>query len=199
MQISQYDNFDMSQEEREDYLIFAIFVAGKTADFSMSVTNKFLSLECGISPFDKIRKMIKKKELAANLRRAKTGNYGISEVCLTALVSSSFANDLKNATIEQLESIPKIGPKTARYFLMHSVRGIQAAALDTHILKWLNAQGYDAPKSTPSAGPKYRVLEKIFLKEAEKRNKTPAEFDLEIWLSYSKSKMPKYHESGVKI
>jgi thermostable 8-oxoguanine DNA glycosylase len=69
-------------------------------------------------------------------------------------------------------------------FLMHSRKGQQYAALDTHILKYLRARGHDAPLNTPSPGPKYRALESAFLGHAKKAGMSPADFDLSIWNSY---------------
>jgi thermostable 8-oxoguanine DNA glycosylase len=80
-----------------------------------------------------------------------------------------------------LESIAGVGPKTARYFIMYSRPNAQVAALDTHILRWLQMQGYDAPKATPSSPETYRRLEKAFLLECERRGRAPNDLDLEIW------------------
>ena len=59
------------------------------------------------------------------------------------------------------------------------------AGLDTHILKFLTAKGFDAPKSTPASKKKYVELEQAFIEIAEKEGKTPATLDLEIWNTYS--------------
>jgi hypothetical protein len=50
----------------------------------------------------------------------------------------------------------------------------------------MDAQGYDVPKSTPPKG-RYALIEKDFLTECDKAGKTPADFDLEIWKSYSQN------------
>jgi thermostable 8-oxoguanine DNA glycosylase len=66
---------------------------------------------------------------------------------------------------------------------MSSRKGVQHAALDTHILRWMRDKGVNAPKSTPT-GKKYLTLEQQYLTMVP-AEKTPAEFDLEIWKKYS--------------
>ena len=62
----------------------------------------------------------------------------------------------------------------------------RVACLDTHLLKYLAERGVrNVPKSTPSSKKQYERLERVFLSLVPK-NKTPAEFDLEIWNSYAK-------------
>ena len=92
--------------------------------------------------------------------------------------------NLSSCSIEDLERVVGIGPKTARCFVMHSRRGARHAGLDTHVLKYLKSRGVDVPKSTPT-GRRYAELERIFLDMADESGKSPAEFDLEIWKRYS--------------
>jgi 3-methyladenine DNA glycosylase/8-oxoguanine DNA glycosylase len=103
----------------------------------------------------------------------------VRELCLRAL-------NLKTCSIENLESIWGIGPKTARCFLMHSRKGMRVAGLDTHVLKFLGTKGIAVPKSTPT-GKRYKVLEEAFLKLCDEVGKEPAEYDLEIWNKYAKT------------
>jgi thermostable 8-oxoguanine DNA glycosylase len=70
--------------------------------------------------------------------------------------------------------------------LLHSRKDYIGAVLDTHLLKFIRAQGYiDAPKSTPPPS-KYAKWQKIFLDLCAKLfpDKTIAEVDLEIWKSF---------------
>ena len=86
--------------------------------------------------------------------------------------------------MSDLETIKGIGPKTSRFFLMSSRQGVEYAALDTHILRWMRDQGIEnIPKSTPS-GKRYLDLEQIYLKMVPE-GKSVGEFDLEIWREYS--------------
>jgi thermostable 8-oxoguanine DNA glycosylase len=93
--------------------------------------------------------------------------------------------DLKKCSVEDLESVHGIGPKTARCFIIHSRKNARHAGLDTHILKFLREKGHEVPKATPT-GKKYRELEGVFLDYADKSGKSVAEFDLDIWRHYAK-------------
>ena len=89
--------------------------------------------------------------------------------------------DLHNVSVAILQNI--VGLKTARFFLMHSRQGFRCATLDTHILAWLNTQGVEAPKATPSNLNKYLSLEAKYLSICDERGLDPAALDLEIWKS----------------
>jgi len=85
----------------------------------------------------------------------------------------------------ELEQIPGVGPKTARFFVLHSQPNARGAALGTHILKVLKASGIpNVPKSTPS-GKEYDRLERAYLEICNVHNVNPAQFDLAIWRHYS--------------
>lgn len=92
--------------------------------------------------------------------------------------------DLRTCTVDELEGIHGIGPKTARMFVLHTRPAAEVAALDVHILHYMSDRGISVPKSTPS-GRRYKELETKFLEMARKAGKTPADFDLEIWRKYS--------------
>lgn len=191
--------FNFSQSEREEFILFTVIVAGKNANFASKALQKFLLIEDGTSPFDKILKMISKNKLLDSLKESKTGNYHKLYNCFKQLVESDFSKDLSIVNVEQLESIKGIGPKTARYFLLHTVKYSKLAVLDTHILKWLNLLQYNVPNVTPQSRNKYLSIEKIFLKEAENRNKSAYELDLEIWTLYSKSDVPIFHKDELSL
>jgi thermostable 8-oxoguanine DNA glycosylase len=95
--------------------------------------------------------------------------------------------DLDSISVESLEKVPGIGPKTARMTAMYGFPDTagEVAVLDTHILKWLRLKGYDAPKSTPQAGKRYLQLEQAFIAEAKKRSMSSAELDTSVWKSYA--------------
>ena len=90
--------------------------------------------------------------------------------------------DLDRVTVDELVRVKGIGPKTARFFVMHSRKNERVATLDVHILKWLREQGVEnVPSQTPQNSLNYNRLEKAFLELAEKMGRTPAELDLQIW------------------
>jgi thermostable 8-oxoguanine DNA glycosylase len=121
--------------------------------------------------------------LTEQLKRHKLGQYNRIEKAFRGILQ--FEGRLDTVTLEELESVDGIGPKTARFFLLHSRPNQKIAVLDTHILKFLSEKGYNVPKATPSK-KKYGQIEKDFLTECEKAGKDVAEMDLEIWKSYSK-------------
>ena len=94
--------------------------------------------------------------------------------------------DLKTCTVEELESIYGIGPKTARFIIMHSRPNQRLATLDTHILRWMRDQGIDAPKATPQSQKIYKKLEDKFLTLCDNCAILPSQLDLKIWKQYSK-------------
>jgi hypothetical protein len=49
--------------------------------------------------------------------------------------------DPKTATIEELEGVHSVGAKTARMYALYTRPDQQVIPLDTHILKWLRANG----------------------------------------------------------
>jgi thermostable 8-oxoguanine DNA glycosylase len=176
-------NFNRTEEELEEFLMFAILVAGKTAKTQAEKLDAFLTdYRSDRSPFQYLEHIIANYSLTKEMMKHKLGQYKRLLSAFTGILK--FKGNLKNVTIDELESISGIGSKTARFFLLHSRKDAQFAVLDTHILKWLREQGHNAPKATPTK-KKYAVLEKIFLTEASKREILPADLDLQIWKSYA--------------
>jgi thermostable 8-oxoguanine DNA glycosylase len=174
-------DYNMSQEHLEEFMLFCIAVAGKTAQVVSKQLQKFLDAAPGNSPFDKIKKLVKAGKLLSALKKARLGKYSI----LVKAYSQIIRLNLRTCTVDELETVHGIGPKTARFFLLHSRFNVQVAALDTHVLKFLKGLGHDVPDHTPT-GNKYKLLEAIFIEEAKKRGRLIAELDLAIWNHYSK-------------
>jgi len=176
--------FDMQEDELELLLLFWICAAGKKAVVAARNLSELLmlgSVRFGLaSPFAIIRSF--GTDLAPQMKSHGIGCYNNKSRSMLELAASGIK--LKTCGVADLESITGIGPKTARCFLMHSRRGVRFAGLDTHALKYMRDQGLDVPKSTPS-GRKYLELEAKFLELADRSGKTLAEFDLDIWRSYS--------------
>lgn len=182
--------YNRTEEELEEFLLFSILVAGKKAD----VTSKKLSLFLdsaksyrlnSSSPFEYLTFLCTTGRLDSVLREFKLGQYrklnsAFTEIC-------SLAGRLSSVSVKRLEQISGIGPKTARFFCLHSRKNAKIAALDTHILRFLRDSGYKAPLTTPT-GETYRYWEQVFLGLCEDANKSPADYDLEIWTKYSKHK-----------
>jgi thermostable 8-oxoguanine DNA glycosylase len=177
-------NYNRTEAELEEFLLFCIMVAGKNAKQTAIKLDIFLNFtkEDDMSPFDYINNLQENDSLDCAIKICKLGQYKRLERAFKGILQ--FKNRLKEVSVEELESVSGIGSKTSRFFVLHSRADQQVAVLDTHILKWMYSQGYDVPKSTPPKG-RYALIEKDFLTECDKAGKTPAELDLEIWKSYS--------------
>jgi len=190
--------FDRSKYQLESFLLYCICAAGKTADIQAKKLNNFLT---GINkPFNYIRNLINGEHawpkdwpdaptslLQYQLKYNKLGQY--------KRIEKSFKNvldfDLNCVSIADLVQVEGIGPKSARFFVMHSRRNQRIATLDVHILKWLRSMGINAPRQTPQNELSYKKLENRFLELADERGKTPAELDLEIWKKNQKKVLTK--------
>jgi thermostable 8-oxoguanine DNA glycosylase len=179
-------NYNRTQAELEEFLMFAILVAGKTAKTQAQKLESFLrsSKFIGVSPFKWMRYSFDVSgHLTEQMKRHKLGQYNRLEKAFRGILQ--FEGRLDTVTLDELESVDGIGPKTARFFLLHSRPNQKVAALDTHILKFLAMMGYKVPKATPSNKKKYRKIELGFLAECERLEKDPATLDLQIWKAYS--------------
>lgn len=183
-------NYNRTQAELEEFLLFAILVAGKTAKTQAEKLERFLNMRDMLkisedySPLQFIKFLSTMDGMLTRAMKVeKLGQYERLGKAFRGILQ--FEGKLDSVTLEELESVDGIGPKTARFFLLHSRPNQKVAALDTHILKFLSEKGYKVPKSTPSK-KKYRAIEEIFLAECEKAGKNVADMDLEIWKSYSK-------------
>ena len=192
----QITNYNRRSSELEEFLLFCIVVAGKTAyiqaqkleDFLVSV-NKRLMMPENINPFQTLKSAEQHGILMEEILKAKLGQYkkiysGFKYIC-------SNQYDLNKMTPELLEKIPGVGMKTSRFFLLHSDAFYKEkiAILDTHILKFIKENIDDkAPKSTPTIRVTYKYWEDRFLFWCEQNNKNVADFDLEVWKSFARTK-----------
>lgn len=177
-------NFNRTQEELDNFFVFCIFVAGKRADMTAKKVNQMLDDNPGQSAMDIVRHHVTAGSITALLKKYKFGKYALYEKCFAKAVGLN----LQSCSVVDLEAVPAIGPKTARYFLVHSRANAQVAALDTHILRYMREKlNIETPKTTPS-GKKYLELEKKFIKHANSLGRPIAELDLSIWKQYTISK-----------
>lgn len=188
---------DADQATLERFLMHAMIVAGKTAKFAHDVLERFLGgWDAQAHQFNNPFELVYEGTYATLLERlmgARTGNYkklatGFTEIAswlYQPIFKPADSSVLRTCTPQQLEEIHGIGPKTSRYFILHTRKGARVAALDTHILKFLRALGHDAPKGTPS-GKRYAELEAAFLAEADRLKMSPADLDAQVWEHYSK-------------
>lgn len=172
-------NFSRSDYELQEFLLFTVTVAGKSSEMQAKKLGQFLE-HVKDSPFQFIRDLnvISPNALRIQLESVKMGQY--TRICKAFKAIADANLDLRTCSIADLEKIPGVGPKTARFFMLHSREGQEVAALDTHILGWMRSRGWKAPKATPSQ-PLYGKLEVAFLMECIWGGQSPATLDLAIW------------------
>lgn len=177
-------NHNMNDYELQETILFWICVAGKTAKTIAKALDDLLE-EIGAKekhPFEVIAN-IPEKELALKLKNNGIGCFTLKARAIKEIAESNI--NLRACAADDLEKIYGIGMKTSRCFLIHSREDAKYAGIDTHLLKFLRSKGHDVPKSTPTKR-KYLELEQLILDYAKAANKTVAEFDLDVWRTYSK-------------
>lgn len=189
-------NFNRTEEELQLFLLFCIVVAGKTAyiqaekleQFLGSVNERLMMPE-NVKPFQTLISADHHGILMQEIQEAKLGQY--KKIYSAFKYISENKLDLTRMTPELLELIPGVGMKSSRFFLLHSDINWQKyiAILDTHILKFIK-ENIDnrAPKSTPTIKVTYKYWEDVFLHWCEQNNKNVADFDLEVWKSFARTK-----------
>jgi hypothetical protein len=192
--------YDRNISELEEMLLFCVLVAGKPAKRTSSQLDLFLGHHRQ-EPFAYVRSLIESGKLRSQLQFFGFGQYSRIEKCFRQLVWSEI--DLQKCSLEELDQIPGIGPKTAAFFITHSryPKSIDedAVILDTHSMKhiaknaeWLIEVGHlsvgkKIPKNTPS-GKGYQIFSNCFraLIRRDDPQSTLADYDLKIWKSYAK-------------
>lgn len=191
-------NFNRTDYELQEFLLFCIVVAGKTAHIQADKLDYFLNdsknalksfysdeLLHNIKPFDIISLLNENNILLLQIIKAKLGQYNKIYKAFQCISNIKNKINLKECTTEELEKIPGVGLKTSRFFILHSRNTTSIAVLDVHILKFLKSLGHDVPKTTPNK-KKYYFLEQKFLDYCRNENIHPAEADLDIWKSYAR-------------
>jgi thermostable 8-oxoguanine DNA glycosylase len=189
-------NYNRTEAELESFLLFCIVVAGKTAyiqarklDEFLTSVNKRLMLPEGTNPFQSLKSAEQNGILMEEILRAKLGQYKKIYNGFKFITEKEY--NLSRMTPQILEKIPGVGMKSSRFFLLHSDAFYKdkIAILDTHILKFIKENIDDrAPKSTPVIPLTYRLWEDMFLSWCRQNDKNVAEFDLEVWKSYARTK-----------
>jgi endonuclease III len=181
----------------QEWFLFGVCVAGKNARQTAAKVEALLEdmrvqydahligaplMFTHFAPFESIETAIKRGKLGYYLRKHKLGQYGRINKAIRGMIKINPAT----VTLEELEQIHGVGAKTARMLLLYTRPDQEMIPLDTHVLRWLREHGYNAPKSTPPPGKKYRELELAFIAEGKKRGLTAKEFDTQVWQQYAK-------------
>lgn len=175
-------DFERDEEALQRFLIFGIIAAGKDSDWAATKVGDLLRRKPeGVLPLAYLAE--NETALHNTLVANRVGQYNrIKKAILDAT-----RLDLRTATVDEIDSIFGVGPKTARLFILHSRADAEVAVLDTHILKWLKDLGVEnVPSSTPD-GKEYERLERLAIrfKKAKYPGLSLAQADLLIWARYS--------------
>lgn len=170
-------NYARTDDELLEFWLFCLFVRGKNA---MVQARKLAEFTDGLQSFKHLY-YYPDFEIERRLRLVKSGQYGTlaRAICGTLKRGRGF---LERATVAELESIPGVGPKTARFFICHSRASARVAVLDTHIIRFMATQvSYPVGKGTPTSKQRYARIEQDFLAIADKAGVSPAALDLAVW------------------
>ena len=217
-------NFDRNRIEQELFLLFCIFVAGRaslpiadklnrmfslnnlcmpaklpdncTQEMRYSAAVVRTSLTNNMRPFSILRKLYDEGLLMHFLQLHKLGQYTRIYNCIQEITHPATGiTILSDVSVDALVSYSGIGPKTARFFVVHSRPNQKYAILDTHILnmisRYLSKESGRisspfrelVPKSTPQNETEYKFWELVYLGICSKQDKDPAEVDLATWLA----------------
>lgn len=179
--IENKPDYTRDENELQEFLLFSMMVAGKNAKIVCNKLNQFAE---DVDPngdgiLSACAQLDQMGMLEEKIREHKLGNY----TRFLRFVREAFRKGLKigSCSIDELETLFGIGPKTSRFFVSFTRKGCRYAILDRHVLAWLRDQGIKAPKTTPTDRRKYLELEKTYLELVG--DKDPSQTDYQIWLS----------------
>ena len=199
--IDAYDvtRFDRTERELQEYLMFCLAVAGKKATVIASKLNELLTpMQPGEDPFSYVLRLQSHGLLEAELMRVRMGKYSLLRHAYPT-IAMRFSGRLSSVPISELETVKGIGPKTARYFALHSrARPGDIAVIDTHVMKYLRHLGHPVPDRLPTRS-NYRRLENLMIAAARSSGMGMADFDLAVWSHYAsggKTPLPSLEQHG---
>ena len=180
-------DYNRTTAELEFFLLFCMVVAGKTSDIQARKLEQWYDARFyqWHSPFDYIFSLLY-LGLRGSLENVKMGQYG--RLVKSFRDAVELGPDLKKCTLHDLCQIRGVKFKTANFFLTHSRKDYNVPVLDTHVLKFLKAQGVkDVPKATPQDETDYNFFADQFAEIAKEMKMSVADLDLQVWKQYSKS------------
>jgi thermostable 8-oxoguanine DNA glycosylase len=179
-------HFSRTTAELEEFILNAAAFAGKNAVQQAQKMHRLLFHDgAKQSPFEKIRLLGTRDAVAASLLREKVGKYTLLSQLFFDLAHSGI--DLTSCSIDELIRFKGIGPKTARFFVLHSRPRQEVVVLDTHVLKEMRRLGFTVPKYTPT-GKMYLEIENLYIDYLKQKGVSDfASHDLNTWKRYTKT------------
>jgi thermostable 8-oxoguanine DNA glycosylase len=181
-------DYNRTDAELEFFLLFCIVVAGKKSDIQARKLEQWYDNRVyhQDTPFEYAERLDQNNELRQSLEDVKMGQYNRLVNSFQDAIYGDF--DLQKCSLQQLCTIRGVKLKTSNFFLTHSREGYNVPVLDTHVLKFLKAEGIkNVPKSTPQDEKLYNSLAKQFTTIAKRRRMSVADLDLQVWKQYSTS------------
>ena len=181
-------DYNRGERELQTFWLFCISVAGKNSDVAAKAVDKILRQVPGDTlPFDYFYEY---QGMVHNiLVTSAVGQYTRIEKAIleTATMIHERGTNLRTCSLNDLMSIFGVGPKTARFFLVHTRKNAQHVVLDTHILSWLRKHHATEETKTPQTRAKYENLEQVALGLYSHYfpGMTVAQVDLLIWAQES--------------
>tara|TARA_Y100000310_G_C20213472_1_gene592433 strand:+ start:39 stop:632 length:594 start_codon:yes stop_codon:yes gene_type:complete len=188
-------DYNRNEWQLQEWLLYCVCVAGKKSEIESPKVRKFcLDPRFGfnLKPFDLIRKLlgvssVEEDGLMQHLKKYKIAPYK-QRYNSFADVVELLPDNLSKVTIDELQEVRGISTKTSRFFLTHSREDFDEPVLDTHILRFLQEEGYRVPTSTPQNPTEYARVANIFRRIANYEGKSVTDLDLEVWTQYSYGK-----------
>ncbi len=176
------------------FFIFALLVAGRGARGMVPKLEALLAhrtrwptpreLE---RPGRMVRRWWKAGLIDGMLRGVGTGQYGRIGGALGWWAATGLDVASGGLTVEELERVPGVGPKSSRFFMLYRRPRVRVAVLDRHILHFLRDCGVrGVPVGTPGKGATYDRLEGEVLRRADALGVGPDVMDDWIWRHFSR-------------
>ena len=185
-------DYNRTDAELEFFLLFCIVVAGKKSDIQANKLEEWYDdrVYHKDTPFEHIERLDADGELRSSLEKVRMGQYNrlVNSFQDVIGVGGRGRMNLSKCSLQDLCLIRGVKLKTSNFFLTHSREGYNVPVLDTHVLKFLKAEGIkNVPKSTPQDEKLYNSLAKQFTTIAKRRRMSVADLDLQVWKQYSTS------------
>jgi thermostable 8-oxoguanine DNA glycosylase len=180
--------FDRDDEALQLFWLFCILVPGKSATQASVALNRLLKTCSGFP----LTWLLNKDHFGVDCCRFTGGktsdmtraieDCGIGQYRrITTAVRDSAVLDLSGSPLEVFTLVRGVGPKTARFFLLHSRENSEVAVLDTHIMAWIREWHSDAPYPVPKN--RYEEWESVVIDKMRDLwpEQSLATSDLSIW------------------
>lgn len=180
-----------SQQIAEEFLLFCLFVQNKPAwptakklqafayelDYQLDLGDEPNLIDKCLSYNDEaLEEMLRKHRISPYLKNMAFFRH------MRSLKEGNPALDVRAMGLNTLLSIPGIGDKTARFFLLYTQPMCPVIVIDTHMSKWADKRGI------PQRGCYWqKETEILAYKSRHHHDMTFRDFDRMVWQEYAKN------------